>query len=379
MALIKASANAARISGKGLPKTLSRRALAVGAVAMVALLTAAGGATFSATSAPRAVASTTNGFVYVCGTQLCLNGQPFVIHGATAYGTYDQPATEIALAQNGSINTLELVEFDKQYHKLSDTMSSATWTRVDKFIAAVRASGLHVILNLSEYGQSLQAAGKTPTKVDWKNYLSFIANRVNTVNGVQYKNDPTIAKVEIFAEICYPGQGGSTCPAGTTGTTSDMQAFYHRTATQWRSLAPNILISSGGFSHLNNSTSSGIPWQAIVSDPAIATCDLEVNSPNDVNYSVGKFTSYAKQIGKPWFLSAWSSCYQHTGYPYYLAADADMAAHAQDMYSIQHGGSPAAMPALGSDFWNLRDMGVAPAHCDLSPSFPLTWSVIQTG
>ena len=319
------------------------------------------------------------GFVGVCGTQLCLNGLPYVIHGATAYGTYDQPSAEISLAQKGSINTLELVEFDAKYHNLSDTMSSATWTRVDKFIAAARQAGLHVILSLSEYGQSLQAAGQTVTTADWGKYLNFIANRTNSVTGVQYKNDPTIAMVEIFGEICYPGETDSVCPAGTSGTAAQMQAFFHRTETEWQALAPRIMISTGGFSHLDSATSSGIPWQNIVSDPANATCDIEINSSNDVNYAIAKFTSYCDKIGKPWFLSAWSSCYQDHGYPYYLATDAAMAAHTQQMYAIQHGGSPVAMPAVGSDFWNLFDAGVAPGHCDLGPAYPQTWSVVQKG
>lgn len=321
--------------------------------------------------------NTPSPFVSVCGTGLCLGGSPFVIHGATAYGTYSSPSNEVSLAQAGKVNTLELVEFDTQYHTLSDTMSTATWTRVDNFIAAAKQAGLHVILNLSEYGQSLQAAGQTPTTTDWQPYLSFIANRTNTVTGVRYMNDPTIAMVEIFGEICYPGESDSVCPAGTTGTAADMQNFFHRTETEWQALAPNILISTGGFSHLNNSTSSGIPWQTIVSDSSDAVCDIEINSPNDITGAIGKFTSYCLQQHKPWFLSAWSSCYQDTGYPYYLATDAAMASHAQDMYNIQHGGTPAAMPAVGSDFWNLRDIGVSAGHCDLGPAYSQTWATIQ--
>jgi len=319
-----------------------------------------------------------SGFVQVCGIQLCINNKPFVIHGATAYGTYSQPATEVALAQQAKVNTLAIVEFETQYHTLSDTMSEATWSRVDNFIATAQQAGLHVEITTSSYAQSLQAAGQTPTTTDWQNYLSFIANRTNTVTHVQYKNDPTIAMVQIWGEICYPGEADTTCPAGTSGTATDMQNFYHRTITEWQALAPNILITTGGFSHINTATSSGIPWQAIVSDPANPICDLEVNSPGDVSGAVNKFTSYCKQIGKPWYLAAWSSCYQDTGYPYYLATDADMATHAQDMYNLEHGMTPSVETAIGSEFWNLRDIGVSAGHCDIGPSYPLTFSTIQS-
>jgi hypothetical protein len=321
-------------------------------------------------------------FVAVCGLQLCLNGQPFYIHGATAYGTYSEPSTEVALAQSGKINVLEMVEFDNSYHSLSDTESSATWNRADQFIADAKTAGIHIILNLSEYGQSLQASGQTPTTTDWNNYLSFIANRTNTVTGVQYKNDPTIAMVEIFGEICYIKESDSTCPAGTTGTTSQMQTFFDRTEKEWHTLAPNIMISSGGFSHLDSKdsppgTSNGIPYQAIYSDSANSVCDIEVNSINDYNISIPKVTNYCESIGKPWFLSAWSSCYQDNGYPYYLSSDQAMASHTQDMYNLVGGKSPSTQAGVGSDFWNLNNTGVKANSCDLSPAYPLTWSAIQ--
>jgi hypothetical protein len=324
---------------------------------------------------PLAAGSATNGsdFVTVCGLNLCLHGAPFYIHGATGYGTYGSAAAEISLAQAGRVNVLELVEFDTQYHQLADTESEATWTRVDAFIAAARAAGLHVILNLSEYGQSLQAAGQTPTTTDWAPYLSFIANRTNTVNGLVYKNDPTIAMMELFGEIDAPNY---SIHPGTEGTTAQMTAFFHRTESEWRGLAPNILVSSGGFSYLND-PNSGIDWKSIMSDAGNATCDLEVNSPDDINSAVGSVTSYCQSIGKPWFLAAWSSCYNSSNYPFNTPTDADMAGHAQAMYNVASGGSPALYRAIGADFWNLENAGTPAGTCSLSPSFPQTWSVVQ--
>jgi hypothetical protein len=285
----------------------------VAALALWAVATPAWGAVSTHPGAANPPAA-----VSVCGGSLCAGGRPFVIRGASAFGTYAEPQKEVTLAKRAHLNTLELIEFDTRYHVLSDTVSTATWDRVDTFIALARSHGLHVILNLSEYGQALQAAGETPTTVDWGPYLSFIANRSNTADGLVYKNDPTIAMVELFGEICSPGETGSTCPAGTTGTTGEMQSFFHRTEMEWHALAPNILVSSGGFSHLVRpdsppGVSNGIPYQAIYSDPANDVCDLEVNSANDYNDAVPKVTGYCKAVGKPWFLSAWSSCYQDPG------------------------------------------------------------------
>src|SRR5262245_64871762 len=80
-------------------------------------------------------------FVYVCGQALCLHGQPFRIKGATVYGALGNIPTEIALAQQARLDVLELVEFETRYHNLADTMSEATWTRVDRLIAAANAQG----------------------------------------------------------------------------------------------------------------------------------------------------------------------------------------------------------------------------------------------
>lgn len=355
----------------------------VAAAALTVAMSAAGsglaaGAESSTSGPLNARTSSADQFVRICGQRLCQGGRPFVIHGATGYGTYSEPDKEIALAKSAHVNTLAVVEFETRYHQLSDTTSAATWTRVDKYIAAAKAGGLHIVLTLSSYAQSLQKAGKTATTTDWQSYLSFIANRVNTVTGVTYKNDPTIAMVQLWGEICYPGESDSTCPPGTSGTAQNMIDFYHRTLTQWRHLAPNILASTGGFSHLDGAESSGIPWQTIVADSANPLCELEINSVQDATDAVGKVTAFCKHIGKPWYLAAWSSCYADSGYPFWLSNDQSMASHAQDMYNLQHGRSPSVLVALGSEFWNLRDKGAAAGHCDLSAAFPATFATIRS-
>ena len=264
---------------------------------------------------------------------MCADGQRFDERGATAYGQYGNAANEVALARRANLNTLELVEFDTRYHTLSDTESSATWDRVDAFIASARAGGLHVILNLSEYGQSLQAAGQPPVTTDWGPYLKFIADRVNTVTGTRYADDPTIAMVELWGEIPAPDYPN---PVGTTQQITD---FYTRSLTEWRADAPNILVSSGGFSYIND-PHSGIDWRTIMANPANAACDVEVNSSADLSVSVPSVSSYCRSLGKPWFLAAWSSCFGASRGSWdldYWPSDAAMAAHARVMIGVTDG------------------------------------------
>jgi hypothetical protein len=322
-------------------------------------------------STPSPSPSPASSFVTVCGTALCADGVRFDERGATAYGQYGNPANEVALARHADLNTLELVEFDTRYHTLSDTESSATWDRVDAFIAAAHVGGLHVILNLSEYGQSLQAAGQPPVTTDWGPYLKFIANRVNTVTGVRYADDPTIAMVELWGEIPAPNYPN---PVGTTQQITD---FYSRSLAEWRADAPNILVSSGGFSYIND-PHSGIDWKTIMADPANAACDVEVNSTADLSVSVPGVSSYCRSLGKPWFLAAWSSCFGASRGTWdldYWSSDAAMAAHARVMINVADG---VSVPApFGDDFWNIGDTAAVTGTCDIGPQFPLTFAALQ--
>ena len=85
-------------------------------------------------------------FVHRCGPRLCLGASVFTIHGATAYGTYDRPQTEVDLAVRARLNALVIVEFESKFHSLASTMSEATWSRVDQMVAAAKTTGLHVVL-----------------------------------------------------------------------------------------------------------------------------------------------------------------------------------------------------------------------------------------
>jgi hypothetical protein len=315
---------------------------------------------------------TPSSFVSTCGTGLCIDGSRFDERGATAYGQYADPVDEVALAKLAHLNTLELVEFDTRYHTLSDTESSATWDRVDAFIAAAGAGGQHGILNLSENGQSLQAAGQGPVTTDWGPYLRFIADRVNSVTGVRYADDPTIAMVELWGEIPAPNYPN---PVGTTQQITD---FYTRSLAEWTSDAPNILVSSGGFSYIND-PNSGIDWKTIMADPDNATCDVEVNSTGDLSVSVPNVSAYCRSLGKPWFLAAWSACFGASRGSWdldYWSSDAAMAAHARAMIGVADG---VSVPApLGDDFWNIGDTAAVTGTCDIGPQFPLTFAAIQS-
>ncbi len=307
-------------------------------------------------------------FVSVCGLSLCLDGKPFVIHAATTYGEMDHPKAELARARRAGVNVIELVEFETAYHDLASATSEATWKRVDHYLYEARRAGLHVILNFSSYGWALEAAGQNPVTTDWGPYLKRVADRINTLTGQRYGDDPTIALVELYGEIRAPKQ--SAFPL--RGTTRQITDFYHRTLSQWRALDSRHLVASGGFSYLD--WDSGIDWRTIMSDPNDALCEIEINAVSDRDVTVPKVSRFCQKLGKPWFLAAWSACRKKApdfpGDIDYAKNDAQMAGHARDMTKVAQG-KGEAMAAVGWSFWNLGPSRKVPS-CDIGPQTPRT-------
>ena len=186
-----------------------------------------------------------------------------------------------------------------------------------------------------------------------------------SITGIKYSDDPGILMIELYGEI----------PPNTNDA-----SFFHNALSYLRSVDHNHLISSGGF--LNINYNSGIDWKSIMMDPDNQVCDLEVYSSGDRNISVPNVSGLCKSLGKPWFLSAWSSCYQvpsDSSDISHFTTDTQMASHADDMYSIAKGASPAAMASIGSDFWNLKNSQPKLGNCDLNPNYPAAWIAVQNG
>ena len=344
-------------------------------------------------------------FVTVCGTRLCLHGQPWYMAGGTAYSHYADPTGEAALLTEANLNTSELVNFDSQYRSIDQTEDPATWNQVEAYIGQMGAAGHHVMVNLSEFFAAMETAGMNPfsptagggTDFSYQEqYLEFVADQ--TVNGVPNWDDPTIAKVELWGEPVTPtGEDCISSPCQVPATPQDMLTWYSTLEAYWHSLSP-ILVSSGGFSHLDDGNSgcvagdgtypcpAGVPWRQIVALPYNATADIEDNSTDDQQLIPG-FAAYANSIGRPWYLSAWSACLQNDeqdGSDDYTS-DPDAARHVTDMLDLA-AGQPItgyqpfgqAAPAAGFSFWNLGNQ--APTTCEIGPTYtPASFAALTDG
>jgi hypothetical protein len=345
-------------------------------------------------------------FVAICGTELCLDGQPWYMAGGTAYGHYGDPTGESALLAQGNMNTSELVNFDSRYRSINQTEDSTTWNQVEAYIGQMRAAGHHVMMNFSEFFAAMERAGMNPFSptagggADFsyqEQYLRFVADQ--SVNGVPNGNNPTIAKVELWGEPVTPtGEDCISSPCQVPANPQAMLTWYSTLEAYWHSLSP-ILVSSGGFSHLNDGNSgciagdgtypcpAGVPWQQIIALPYNATADIEDNSTNDQRLIPG-FADYATAMGRPWYLSAWSACLQTTeqdGSDNYLS-DPRAALHVSDMLNLASGHlidnyqpfGQASVPAAGFSFWNLGNQ--APSTCEIGPTYaPASFVALANG
>ena len=348
----------------------------------------------AATSLPLIVAS---------GPSLTAGGQPFAFHGASIYGTSNpggpnDPARIVALATNGGLNTLRIVNpFDERGLDGSAPFVESDWQRVDRLLARARGAGLRIVLDLSAFRNHLvnrdirvngwedaclPGADRSPVdytaidpyraglEAEWEAFLDFVTNRVNTVNGVRYSNDSTIAVISIAGEPQPPASeecGKATSTAGLTD-------FFSRTLAYLATVDTNHLRSSGGLIHLDwqylyGGGGSGIDGAAIFAMPENTLPALHTYPPQyagdgtPIDYQTPDMSAVAAANAKPWFTEefGWT---QSTG-------DATRAERYAWLYGEQatHGSS-------GALFWNLG-LEVAGGSHDVNPSTPLAWAEVR--
>lgn len=343
-------------------------------------------------------------FVVAAGQGLTVGGQPFTFQGASIYGTSNpgapnDPARIVALATDGGLNTLRIVNpFDERGLSANAPFAEADWQRVDNLVARARGAGVRVVLDLSAFrnhlvnrdvranaweGNCLPGADRSvvdyaaidPYRLglegEWEAFLAFVASRVNTVNGVRYNNDATIAVISIAGEPQPPGS--EEC--GKATSTADLTDFYARTLGYLATLDPSHLRSTGGLIHLDwqhlyGGGGSGIDGAAIFALPANTLPALHTYPPEyagdgtPIDYQTPDMAPVAAANAKPWFTEefGWT---QSVG-------DATRADRYAWLYDEQ-----ATYGSSGALFWNLGLEEAGGSH-DVNPATPLTWGVVQS-
>lgn len=178
-------------------------------------------------------------YVTTSGQKFMLSGQVWHPHMATVY-RYDNNAVLdeafwtdlIPKAQAAGLNSVRVINFFG--NTSTNPYSETAWEGIDWGLDLCRAAGLKINIALPQYRAYLESQSINPYTYDWTTFLSFVMNRVNTVNGITYANDDTICFVSIDGEA----------NVGTYGATAIING-YSTISTVLRSLSPNILIDAG--------------------------------------------------------------------------------------------------------------------------------------
>jgi len=294
------------------------------------------------------------GFVKVCGAHLCIDGKQWEPYFASTYDASHHLVWDINTAAQGHLNTLRITNFlDPDGNPQTAPYSEAYWRIVDQLIAGARAKGLHIILDLSAYrNMTTQNETHNPYLVDWKPFLTFVINRVNTVTKVRYGDDPTIAMFALAGEVNPPN---GTNPLHET--TQQINAFFARTAREFKTLDHNQLLSPGGLYQF--SWNSGVDYKTIFSNPALDVCAVH-SPPTGADAAIT--AQFCARIHKPWL---WEEFFDPQG-----VGDQARAQFFQQTYHAEK-----QLQAAGIGFWNLGP-GLGADNDDVGPQTPLTWQVV---
>lgn len=294
------------------------------------------------------------GIVTVSGTGLLMDGTPWQVNGGSTNGNPhgDQTADgNMALALDLRVNTIRLTDFIPHPGTLGvDEYDATRWAGVDNMIALAAKNKLKVELDLATYRNFLESQSPTfnPYTYDWAPFLTFVANRTNTVTGKRYGSDPTIAFVSFAGETLPPANTESKT-RGVTGP--QLVSFYDKVMTTWGGLAPGQIRIPGGLFHLTDPT---MPWREIF---ALNSCDL----PATHSYSASdegmqpQVDAYVKSLGKPWYLEEFGFGASH------YSSDGARAADFTRQYDLAlHNG------AAGVSWWNINPGALNPTTAPLT-------------
>lgn len=315
----------------------------------------------------------TPGQVVVCGTALCAGGATYAMYGSTVYNPglhpyqsgIEDPAGTIALAEQAHLNTIRITDFlDVNGDPATAPYDPTAWGYVDAMIAAAGAAHLHVDLSLADYRATLWNRCIDPYTADWSRFVSFVADRVNTVSHVVYKDDPAIAFVSVAGDPRPVGT--QTYTASATGapctlsySTADITAFYASVTSDWHGQGGRVLINSGGLGYLNEPT-AGIDWRSIFSLPDNAFCDIKTYG--GMQAWAPTAAAYCHALGKPVVV-------EEFGWQQGMG-DAARAQLFDTMVAQLH-----TFGAAGLAFWNLGYQ-IGPTSYEVNPSTPDTFAAV---
>jgi mannan endo-1,4-beta-mannosidase len=275
------------------------------------------------TQGPTAAPAT--GFVQRVGNRLALNGKTFFYNGSNQYYLFykshlmvDDVLNDAAALKLTVMRTWGFCDGVYQgaycFQPSPGVYDEPTFQNMDYTISKASSLGIKLIIplvnNWNDMGgmnQYVSWAGasahddfytNSTCKTTYKNYISHFLNRVNSITGIIYKNDPTIMMWELGNE--------PRCTSDTSG--AKLQAWIDEMAAYIKSIDTNHLLGTGeeGF---DLSWGQGTDFINNNSGANIDICSAHLY-PNSWNLTLDQATAYIQQhatsahntLGKPFYL-----------------------------------------------------------------------------
>lgn len=291
-------------------------------------------------------------FVRTAGSGFQLGGREYKAMGFTSYQlcvaknkTSRAEVEKIfraAKAAGFSLFRATSIVYDFGDGDLNHHLFEPVWQRIDLLLAVARLENIKVILDFSTQTYETGRFSQPPFDVtDPANFARLkpiyqrVPNRVNTVNGRVYKNDPTLLGYSILGEIVPFGlryaKDKKLDLSNESRDVNNYLAFIHAAATELKRNDPNHLVNAGGLLHVSPDgpvrDASGQPyWQTLWADRSIdfASVHIYPNLDDDLKKAklplappypftlpVGEwknlpvYKAYADKIGKPFMVEEW--------------------------------------------------------------------------
>ena len=310
-------------------------------------------------------------FVVSDGTQFVYQGSPITFYGATFYpsvigGTAAWHTTTfpsyidemIALEQQAGQNVMRPTDFFYKNRPAQDPYDPIVWSNMDYLVAACRANGMFVIMDVSAYRWLLESDGLDATDADnWSNFIDFVAAR--------YVDEPAVAFYYILGEPNVPTDGASA---------DALVSFFDAVTTRVREDDASHLICAGGFNHMEDHPELQW-WQRIYSLPNNDVGGYKTYSQHDLDY-MATVTAYTSSIGKPAFEAEFGIPQNMGDCEWSGQTFNGIATSRADFFAnVYAGGTNGGTAAFV--FWNLGNQ-VGDTSYNVSPTVsPCTWAIIQ--
>jgi len=264
----------------------------------------------SATSTPITIITkpTSSGFVSACGTQFCLNGQPFRFVGVNFYGAAGTcgPSSSNLSSAFQTLQSQTGTKVVRFWAFQSMTNGGTDFSKLDAVVAAAKAQGIYLLPTLeNHWGDCTVGGTKSPTwyASGYKSNYGYPLSYRDYVGRVvsHYANEPTIFGWMLMNEA------EDSDATGLYNFASDMSSYI-------RSLDPNHMITLGTIGTGQNGT-SGSNYVRLYSLPNLNFVEAHdynnesqalpggpVSNPNSCSNSIACDVAQAIQVMKKPFI-----------------------------------------------------------------------------